>query len=433
MTQTISIENSSDISRNDIEKIINIVLVEEPLTIGHGINPFTKEESTRSFIPLAYFTDIPKYKHNLHDNNPVMVKFPVIFKETKTDKGKFFRIGRSVDLFNEFIVDRYPEDILISAELYLGQEEPIFLVKTITLANLDNAKQCFFDKPISTSYPHLFFWIKINMENKFTNVDEFDRNLLVYCYMGSGDYRHKLCCHMSNNNHLFEKIIKLENITGKKENIPVSKPKEAKDKFSSIFDNLSDEDFTENIRKKIINTLLCKYEFNSIGQGLIPRPSDNATHSCIPLAFAHEVEEYKDLLDIPIMTKFPLIYNNDKNGFFRIKRNADFFQDFTVERYPGDILKNAELYIGMEGMEKPTFLLKTIELENVDNKTYKFFDKPIYIPYFCHFWIKINVESKQEMNRNLIVYCYTGSAKEVHVWKNLRIPKYITNIINVEK
>jgi hypothetical protein len=420
MTQIIeNTDNSSDISRDDIEKIINTVLVEEPLTIGHGMNPLISSESTRAFIPLAYFSETPKYKHHFHDTNPVMVKFPVIFKETKTSKGKFFRIGRSVDLFNEFIVDRYPEDTLISAELYLGQEEPIFLVKTITLVNLDNAKQCFFDKPISTSYPHLFFWIKINMENKFTVVNDFDRNLLVYCYMGSGAYRHKLCCHMSNNNHLFDKIIKLENITDKKENIPVSKPKEVKDKFSSIFDNLSDENFIENIRKKIIGTLLCNYEFNCIGQGLIPRPFDNAI-LLKPLSLENSKET--------VMTKIPLIYN-EKNEYFKIRRNVDFFREFTVEKYPGDILKTAELHIGMEGVDFPKFLLKTIELENVENKSYSFFDKPIYIPFLHNFWIKINVENEQKIDRNLLVYCYMANVKDLENWSNIKFPNYIVNII----
>jgi len=423
------------ISENDIEKIISTILVEEPLTIGHGLNPHISSESTYSFIPLAYFSETPKYKHHFHEANPVTVKFPLIFKTIDTKKGKIFKIGRCVDLFNEFTVDRYPEDTLISAELYLGQEEPTFLIKTIPLNNLDNTKHCFFDKPIKTSYPYLYFWIKINVENDYLT-DDLDKNLLVYCYMGSCDYRKRLECKLVDNMDAMNIFKKMENIemairpVKNQEIIPISKPIEVNDEFSSIFDNLSNEDFIENIRKKIIGTLLCKYEFKPIGQGLIPRPSNTTNHSFISLASADNLEEYKN--SNIVMAKFPLIYNLEKNGFFRIKRNIDFFQDFTVERYPEDTLISAELYIATEGMDKPLFLLKTIELENVDNKTYRFFDKPIYIPNYYHFWIKINIEGKQEMNRNLLIYCYMGSAKEIHVWRDLRLPRYVADIISVE-
>lgn len=183
----------------EMEKIIlDKILYPVPITFTKGMFGKTSTE-THTSIPILGI-----------ENNQFgtkAIKWPLILPAWSSffkgqdieNKRGFYLIGKTIDMFHEIKVETFPTDSLVSAELYIGLTEPIFMLKKVNLYMTNNKceKTRFFNKAISNIFaaiPQLQFWIKIHAEN--TNDKIFDyfmvRRIKVYSYIFTEEFRREI-------------------------------------------------------------------------------------------------------------------------------------------------------------------------------------------------------------------------------------------------
>jgi hypothetical protein len=209
-------------------QILEKILYPVPITFTKGMFGKTATET---------FTSLPILEIENRQFGTKAIKYPLILQthdsffkgETISSKRGFYHIGKTIDMFHEFKVETFPTDTLISAELYIGLTEPIFLLKKINLYMTNNKceKAKFFSKAISNifSIPGPQFWIKINVENANDKIFDYFtvRRLKVYSYIFIEEFRREICNNTDIPNDVIDTLQEMESFCTEKNIISVEK------------------------------------------------------------------------------------------------------------------------------------------------------------------------------------------------------------------